>query len=425
MFKYLIENSPKLHGNISISGSKNSSLPILAACLLTDEFIQLSNCPHVSDILLTLNMLNQIGVNVSFSQYENGELLINLQSHQNVKTVCSYDFVKQMRASILMLGPMLAKFGEAEISLPGGCAIGVRPVDRHIKALEKMGAVIKIKNGYLNAHVSNGKLKGTDITFDDITVGGTENVLMAACLAEGETIIHNAAIEPEIIHLIDFLIAMGAKITGKGTHKITIQGVKSLNGIKYSIPTDRIQAYTYAIISAATGFGITLSNTSKNDFTGTENVLEQIGIGLEQIGDKLHIKQIKDDLYSANFTTAPMPGFPTDCQAQTMALLTVVNGVSIVSEGIFENRMMHVAELLRMGADIKLNGHTAIVTGIKNLNGAEVMATDLRASASLVIAGLIAKGKTTINRIYHIERGYDFLPTKLEICGAKIKKIRE
>lgn len=423
MFKFEIEGGSELSGNIFVSGSKNAALTMLPAAILTDKKIKYYNLPNVQDITSMLAMFCDIGADVSIGN--DGKSFVDIKFEKNIKTIGSYDYVSKMRASILIFGPMLARFGKAEVSLPGGCAIGVRPVDLHITALETLGAKIEIKNGYLVGSVPNGKLKGGTINFQKITVGGTENALMAACLATGTTIINNAAIEPEIVALGNMLNSMGAKISGLGTSVIKIEGVECLNGCEITVPSDRIQTYTYAIISAATGFGLKILNASIDDFIGTTKILEEVGIKIEEKNGKIETIKTKDQLCPISVITAPVPGFPTDCQAQLMALLTKVKGISVISEDIFENRMMHVPELNRMGANIKLHGNTATIHGVEKLSGAEVMATDLRASASLVIAGLMAKGKTTIKRIYHIERGYDFISAKLEACGAKIKKLKE
>ena len=426
MFKYIIEGGNKLSGNVSIYGSKNTALTVIPAAILSDEPVIFSNLPHVQDVVSMASILSDLGASLELLTAKTDETMrLSFKCNQNIKTQIHYDYVSKMRASILLMGPMLARFGFCEISLPGGCAIGVRPVNLHIMAMEKLGAEVTLHDGYLRAIAKSGKLIGNTIDFPIVTVGGTENAVMAACLAEGETVINNAAIEPEITNLCDMLSRMGADISGSGTRQIRIQGKKSLHGAEYRVPSDRIQTFTYAIASAATGFGIKLKGADIEDFLGTTDVLNAIGIDVKQV-DKNTIDVIQTrELLPTTIVTAPIPGFPTDCQAQAMALLSCVKGKSVVIEEMFENRMMHVAELNRMGANITLKGNTAFVEGVESLSGASVMATDLRASASLVIAGLMAKGKTTINRVYHIDRGYDFLPAKLEACGAKISKIFE
>ncbi len=426
MFKYVIEGGASLKGNIAISGSKNSALSILPVAILTDQAVNFTNLPHVHDISSMLSMFFDIGADISMlgASVENENSITKIQFCKQMKSIASYDFVKKMRASVLVLGPMLARLGHAAVSLPGGCAIGTRPVDLHIMAMERLGATITLENGYITATARNG-LHGNTIIFPKVTVGGTINAIMAAVLAKGGTKITNAATEPEIIATCEALVSMGAKITGYGSSEIEIQGVDILHGANIKIPIDRIQAFTYIIASAATGCGIEISGATMQDLIGTIDVLESAGIKLTQDKSIIKVSQMANKFLPIDVITAPTPGFPTDCQAQLMALLSTVNGTSNITEEIFENRMMHVSELVRMGADIKLEGHKAIINGVKFLSGAEVMATDLRASASLVIAGLMAHGKTIISRTYHIDRGYDFLPAKLEKCGAKILKVQE
>ncbi len=424
MFKYIIEGGNELSGNIRIYGSKNTALTALPAAILTDEPVRFTNLPHVQDIVSMLAIFSEIGADISIDEYkEDTTPALSLSFTGNIKNAIHYELVRKMRASILLMGPMLARFGSAEISLPGGCTIGARPVDLHIMAMEKLGAIITLEDGYIKATTKNGRLEGGIIDFPKTTVGGTENALMAASLAKGTTIIKNAAIEPEVVNLCDLLISMGADIKGVGTNELTIIGKDKLHGASYHVPSDRIQTFTYAIASAATGFGINITGGKIEDFLGTLDVLSRMGIEIKEENGIIKAIKSKPKLLPTNVTTAPIPGFPTDCQAQLMALMTTIEGKSTISEDIFENRMMHVPELIRMGANISLQGNTAEITGVPSLSGAQVMATDLRASASLVIAGLMAKGKTTINRVYHIDRGYDFLPAKLEACGAKIQKI--
>jgi len=426
MFKYIIEGGYNLSGNIRIYGSKNTSLTVLPVAILTDEPVNFTNLPHVQDVVLMLAMFADIGADISLNKYYPDKTpSLSLCFKNNIKNIASYEFVSKMRASILLLGPMLARFGYTEISLPGGCAIGARPVDLHIMAMRQLGANVFIDNGYIKATAPKGGLVGGVIDFPKITVGGTENALMACVLAKGLTVIKNAAIEPEIVHLCNILLKMGAKIEGVGTNELRIMGVDKLHGANYHIPSDRIQTFTYAIISAATGFGIDVIGSTMDDFIGTLDILYNAGISIQEENSVIKVIKIEKNLKPINVTTAVIPGFPTDCQAQLMALMSVVKGDSYISEDIFENRMMHVPELNRMGANIDLRGSCAKVSGVENLSGAQVIATDLRASASLVIAGLMAKGVTEIHRVYHIDRGYDFLPAKLESCGAKISKVFE
>ncbi|QED23356.1 UDP-N-acetylglucosamine 1-carboxyvinyltransferase [Candidatus Deianiraea vastatrix] len=426
MFKYVIEGGNQLSGNVRIFGSKNTSLTVLPAAILTDEVLEFTNLPHVQDVVSMLAMFADVGATISLkNSTEDASLALSLSFKGDIKNIAAYEFVSKMRASILLLGPMLSRFGYTEISLPGGCTIGSRPVDLHIMAMEKFGAEITLENGYIKARAPKGGLVGGRIEFPKITVGGTENALMAAVLAKGETIIENAAIEPEILYLCDILIKMGAKIDGVGTHTLKITGVAKLHGAKYCVPSDRIQTFTYSIISAATGFNVDIVGASMGDFLGTIKPLSDMGIEVFEKDGVIKTVKKGEKLTPVNVKTDVIPGFPTDCQAQLMALCAVTEGKSIISEDIFENRMMHVPELNRMGADIKIDGNTAYVNGVKSLFGTKVMATDLRASACLVIAGLVAKGTTEISRVYHIDRGYDFLPAKLEACGAKIRKITE
>lgn len=416
MDKLEIYNSLNLTGEIVISGSKNASLPIICACILTDEIVELTNVPKLKDIETLLILLKGMGVNYTHTEKS---LFIDASSLSNY--IAPYELVKTMRASILVLGPLLSKFKNAEVSLPGGCAIGGRPVDQHIKGLIRMGAKINIEQGYIKAEASI--LRGADITMDVITVTGTENLLMAAVLAQGETILRNCAIEPEITDLANFLVSMGAKIQGIGTNILVINGVNKLHGTKYDIMPDRIEAGTYAVTAVATHGDITLSKTSPDHMHSVIDKLTETGAKITVGQDWIRVKN-KQYFLPVNLKTNPYPNFPTDMQAQFMVLNCLAdNATSIIEETIFENRFMHVPELCRMGAKINISGNNAIITGVKELQGTSVMATDLRASASLVIAGLVAKGKTTINRIYHLDRGYENLEKKLTNVGAKVVRI--
>lgn len=418
MDKLLIKGGNPIGGEISISGAKNSALPILAAALLTKEQLSIGNLPHLEDITTMISLLSTMGIEPTYTD----TLRLHLSARNLTKTYAPYELVKTMRASILVLGPLLAHFGEAKVSLPGGCAIGSRPVDLHIKGLELMGAKIEIKEGYINAKVTD-KLTGAKIYFDTVTVTGTENLLMAATLAEGETILENAAKEPEVVDLANLLIKMGAKIAGAGTDTIKIIGVDALKGCHFDVMPDRIEAGTFLVAAATTGGKIKLTKVMPSTMEAILAKLEEAGAELK-IGDDwieldMHGKRPK----SVNIKTAPYPAFPTDMQAQFVAMNSVATGVSYVVETIFENRFMHIQEMLRMGAQISVEGNTAIIEGVKKLMGAPVMATDLRASASLVIAALVAEGQTQMGRIYHIDRGYERIEEKLQALGVDIKRI--
>jgi len=415
-----------LKGSIQVSGSKNSTLPLMAASLLTPENLILSNIPHLLDIVTMCNLLVNHGVKLTLdgsnlsNKYSGRTLLLNGSSITNF--LAPYDIVRKMRASVLVLGPLLARFGQAKVSLPGGCAIGTRPIDIHIDALKEMGAQINLCSGYVEA-TCDGNLKGAKINFSKASVGATENILMAAALAEGRTIITNAAREPEIIDLANCLNAMGAKITGAGESKIEITGVKELHGASHKVIADRIEAATYAIAAIITGGEITLKGITLDLLDNIIAELEECGAKITKTKDGIKIKGPKV-IKPVNVITEPFPGFSTDFQAQFMALMCVANGESTITENIFENRFMHVGELQRMGAEINVAGSSAHVTGIKRFKGAQVMATDLRASVSLVLAGLVAEGETTINRVYHIDRGYEHVEEKLASCGANIYRIK-
>jgi len=425
MKKLIVKGGNKLEGTVKVAGAKNAALPLMAATILTDEEVTLANVPHVSDIATMVNLLVDLGVDVvcdgTDKDFGNeGRVLIfdakNLTNH-----IAPYELVSKMRASIFILGPLLARLNKAKVSLPGGCAIGTRPVDIHLKAMEALGAKIKISKGYIEAEAPNG-LIGAEIKFEKVSVGATENAMMAATLAKGTTILKNSACEPEIIDLANCLKAMGAKIEGAGTSKITIIGVKKLHKAKHKIIADRIEAGTYAIAAAITNGHLKLQNIEMWVLDGVREPLEKAGMSIKMNEDnEIEVKMVSKVINPVNISTQPFPGFATDMQAQFMSLMAVANGTSTIEETIFENRFMHVLELARMGADIESHGNLAIVKGVKKLNGAEVMATDLRASVSMVLAGLVAKGETTINRLYHLERGYERIAEKLVACGADIK----
>jgi UDP-N-acetylglucosamine 1-carboxyvinyltransferase len=422
--KLYIEGGIPLKGKIRISGAKNAALPLMATSLLTDQPVILENIPKLSDIQTLGGVLTSLGVSVFLSEGPDANKLILKSDHlDNVHA--DYDLVRKMRASILVLGPLVARHGKAEVSLPGGCALGTRPVDLHIKGLEKMGAKIALEDGYIRATAPKGGLKGAEIAFPLISVTGTENLMMAATLARGTTRLINAAREPEVVDLAHCLNQMGAKISGAGTDTVTIEGVSTLKGTTYSVVPDRIETGTYIVAAGITNGEIELTHTSLDLLPTFVSLAEEAGLHFNRtkegfiVSRQKNIKRIK----SVDMITEPYPGFPTDLQAQFMALMTVAEGSSTITETIFENRFMHVAELLRMGADIQIHGSSAIVKGKKELVGAPVMATDLRASACLVLAGLAAKGHTTVNRIYHLDRGYEAMEKKLQACGAKIERI--
>ena len=417
MDKLLIQGGTPLSGEVAMSGAKNAALPILCACLLTADPLHLKNVPHLNDISTMLRLIGQMGVEVTMD----GNDGLILDSHGLNNPTAPYDMVKTMRASILVLGPLLARCGEAKVSLPGGCAIGARPVDQHIKGLQAMGAEIHVENGYVHAHAT--RLHGARIVTDMVTVTGTENLMMAAVLADGETIIENAAREPEVVDLANCLIAMGAKISGAGTDSIRILGVKRLHGATHSIMPDRIETGTYLCAAAATGGSVRLTQTSATYLDSVIGKLQESGCTITTEADAIML-QAPQRLKAVGIRTEPYPAFPTDMQAQFMAINCVAEGSAVIRETIFENRFMHAVELIRLGADIKIDGNTALVTGLPYLDGATVMATDLRASASLVIAGLVAKGETLIERIYHLDRGYERIEEKLIKLGASVKRVR-
>ena len=414
MQKLIIHGGVPLSGEVRISGAKNAALPILCASLLTGETLTIKNVPHLNDVTTMLSLLGQMGVSI-VGNGEGMELTAANLSH----LVAPYEMVKTMRAAILVLGPMLARAGAAKVSLPGGCAIGLRPVDQHIKGLQAMGAEIDIEHGYIHANAK--RLNGAHIVMDIVTVTGTENLMMAATLAEGTTVLENAAREPEVLDLANCLIAMGAKIHGVGSDVITIEGVEKLHGATYRVMADRIETGTFLVAAAASGGEIRLREARSDTLDAVLDKLMEAGAAIESGEDWIHLK-MNNPLKSVNLRTAPYPAFPTDMQAQFMVLNSVATGTAIITETIFENRFMHVQELKRMNADIKVEGNTAVVCGVASLDGASVMATDLRASASLVLAGLIAKGETVIDRIYHLDRGYECIEEKLSLLGARIRR---
>jgi UDP-N-acetylglucosamine 1-carboxyvinyltransferase len=425
--KLLIEGGTPLAGEAAVSGAKNAALPLLCAALLTREPLTLTNVPALNDIATMLRLLAQMGVKVTREKVGAGDTAteaVTLDASGLDNPVAPYELVKTMRASVLVLGPLTARCGEARVSLPGGCAIGARPVDQHIKGLTAMGAEIAVEQGYV--HARSPRLKGARLFTDMVTVTGTENLMMAACLAEGETVIENAAREPEVVDLANCLVAMGAQISGAGTDIIRIRGVERLHGATHRIMPDRIETGTYLCAAAATGGAIRLTNTSGSYLDAVIDKLMDAGcdIALEREAIRLKAPTTNWRPTATSIRTAPYPAFPTDMQAQFMALNAVANGTAVIRETIFENRFMHAVELIRLGADIKIDGNTAFVTGVPQLNGATVMATDLRASAGLVIAGLAAQGETLIDRIYHLDRGYERMEAKLAALGARIRRVK-
>lgn len=418
MDKLIITGGEQLTGEVRISGAKNSALPILASALLASEPVTICNLPHLHDITTMLELLRRMGVELVIDE----KLNVEIDASTIDKLVAPYELVKTMRASILVLGPMVAHFGEAEVSLPGGCAIGSRPVDLHIQGLRAMGADVVVEGGYIRAK-TNGRLKGARVFFDTVTVTGTENILMAATLAEGQSIIENAAREPEVVDLAECLIAMGADITGHGTDTIVVNGVEKLHGCKFPVVADRIETGTYLAAVAATRGKVKIKNTSPTILDAVLQKLEEAGAHITTGDDWIELDMKGQRPKAVNVTTAPYPAFPTDMQAQFSAMNAVSEGVSILKETIFENRFMHMQEMIRMGAKINIDGNTAVVEGVERLQAAPVMATDLRASASLVIAALVADGDTVIDRIYHIDRGYECIEEKLQLLGARIKRV--
>ena len=417
MEKLLIKGGASLKGEISCSGAKNAALPMIAATILSDEDVILKNLPYLQDITTMFELLGSMGADILLNENMDFTIATNNLKEKEAR----YELVKTMRASILVLGPLVAKYGEAKIALPGGCAIGSRPVNYHLDALEQLGATITLKNGYIEA--SAKKLIGSKIKFDGITVTGTENIMMAACLAEGTTTLTNVAKEPEIIDLAEFLNKMGAKISGAGSDEITIEGVKKLYGTEHSIPADRIEAGTYLVAAAVTKGEIKINGIDPNRLIKVLDKLIETGAKVKTSEDSISLTMNKDKPKPVDITTAPFPEFPTDMQAQFSVINALANGVSNIYETVFENRFMHVQELNRMGCNIQISGNQAIIEGVDSLYGAEVMATDLRASASLILAGLCAKGETKVDRIYHIDRGYERIEEKLNYLGANIIRL--
>lgn len=416
MEKLLIRGGNKLSGKINCSGAKNAALPMIAATILSDEDITLKNLPYLQDITTMFELLGSMGANITLDESMN----FIISSSGIHDTEARYELVKTMRASILVLGPLVAKFGKAKIALPGGCAIGSRPVNFHLDALERLGASINLENGYIEATAE--RLKGANIKFEGVTVTGTENIMMAATLAEGQTRLTNVAMEPEIEDLADLLNAMGADITGAGTNEIIINGVECLNGTSYDIPADRIEAGTYLVAAAVTQGDVEITGISADRLTSVINRLRDTGAKIKTSEDSISLVMDNRPI-PVDITTAPFPGFPTDMQAQFSVLNAIAEGRSIINETVFENRFMHVQELNRMGCDILVSGNTANIIGVNELSGAPVMATDLRASASLILAGLCAEGETVVDRIYHIDRGYERIEEKLNYLGANITRL--
>ncbi|MCY7353922.1 MAG: UDP-N-acetylglucosamine 1-carboxyvinyltransferase [Lysobacter sp.] len=428
MQKIVIEGGVPLHGEVQISGAKNAVLPILCATLLADGPVEIGNVPHLHDVVTTAKLLGELGAGITIDEgtiefdgrRRKGSGIVvdprSVRSH-----IAPYELVKTMRASILVLGPLLAKYGAAEVSLPGGCAIGSRPVDLHIKAMQALGAEVTVEHGFIKA--SAARLRGAVVRFDVVSVGATENALMAASLAAGTTVIENAALEPEIVDLADCLIALGADIEGAGTSQIVIRGVERLRGGTHSVLPDRIETGTFLVAAAMTGGRITTLKSRPDTLHAVLELLQETGAVIETQDDRITLDMRGRRPRAVSFSTAPHPAFPTDMQAQFMAMNCIADGVGTIAETIFENRFMHVQELQRLGADIHIDGHTATVHGIAQLSGAPVMATDLRASASLVLAGLVAEGETIIDRIYHLDRGYENIEEKLSGLGARIRRV--
>jgi len=423
MDRIIIRGGNRLHGKLPISGAKNAALTLLPCALLTAEPLTLTNLPRLADVDSFGHLLNELGVSTTVRRGKGDAIgrRMTMTATELASTVAPYDIVRKMRASILVLGPILARAGEAKVSLPGGCAIGNRPIDLHLKALEALGAEIELAAGYVKATAPPGGLRGGRISFPVVSVGATENALMAAVLAQGETVMENAAREPEIVDLCNCLVAMGAQIDGIGTDRLTIQGKTSLHGAEYAVMPDRIEAGSYACAAAITGGDILLQGACAADMEAILIGLRDAGVTIEERADGIRVKA-DGKLDALTLSTAPFPAFPTDMQAQFMAMLALANGASVLTETIFENRYMHVPELTRMGADIQVHGRTAVVRGVDQLIGAEVMATDLRASMSLILAGLAAEGETQVHRVYHLDRGYERLEEKLSAVGADIER---
>ncbi|HEY1795379.1 MAG TPA: UDP-N-acetylglucosamine 1-carboxyvinyltransferase [Stellaceae bacterium] len=420
MDKILIRGGRPLCGTVSISGAKNAALPLMAASLLTPAPLTLDNLPHLADIHSMTELLAQHGVRITPA--DNTNRTVEFAAREIVSTTAPYDLVRKMRASVLVLGPLVARCGIARVSLPGGCSIGARPVDFHLRGLERLGAEIELNEGYIEARAPKG-LRGAEIVFPCVSVGATENLLMAATLAEGETVLVNAAREPEITDLADCLTAMGAKIAGIGTDRLTVTGVGSLHASHHSVIPDRIETGTYMMAAAATGGDVFLEGAQLDHLAAVARILAPAEIDVSECSGGLKVRRRNGRIAGVDVMTEPFPGFPTDLQAQIMTLMTTADGASMITETIFENRFMHVPELARMGANITIHGASALVRGVKALKGAPVMATDLRASVSLIIAGLVADGETVVNRVYHLDRGYERLEEKLAACGARIERI--
>ena len=418
MDKLVIHGGRQLNGELRISGAKNAALPILAATLLSSEQTTVRNLPHLHDITTMIELLGCMGVQLTIDE----KLSIEVDANDITDFSAPYELVKTMRASILVLGPMVARFGRAQVSFPGGCAIGSRPVDLHLRGLEAMGATVNVEGGYINAEV-NGRLQGARILMETVTVGGTENIMMAATLAEGQTVIENAAREPEVVDLALFLIAMGAKITGHGSDTIVIDGVEALHGCTYDVMPDRIEAGTYLTAAAATGGKVKVRDVCPDHLEVVLSKLEEAGATIDVGSDWIELDMHGRRPRAVSIKTAPYPGFPTDMQAQITAMNAIAEGTGTVTETVFENRLIQTHEMNRMGANIVIEGNTAIINGQETLQGAPVMATDLRASASLVIAGLVAQGETHVDRIYHIDRGYECIEEKLQLLGADIRRL--
>jgi len=423
-----ITGGPVLNGVIPIGGAKNAALPLMAASLLTEGTLKLSNLPHLADISTLVHLLAQLGVDVIMNGDTDGSgghtgRVLSMTAGEIASTTADYDLVRKMRASVLVLGPLLARCHEAKVSLPGGCAIGTRPIDIHLEALAEMGAEIELVDGYVVTRAPGG-LKGAAIRFPQVSVGATENLLMAATLADGETTLANAAREPEISDLANCLIAMGADIEGVGSDTLTVRGKPALHGADYSVLPDRIETGTYMAAAAVTGGDLTLTGTDISTLGAVTEVMTRAGVEIsEPDAHSIRVRRMAERVKAVDVTTQPYPAFPTDMQAQFMALMATAQGASLITETIFENRFMHVPEMLRMGADIAVNGNAALVRGVDQLKGAPVMATDLRASVSLVLAALTAEGDTTISRVYHLDRGYERLVEKLAACGANIERV--
>jgi UDP-N-acetylglucosamine 1-carboxyvinyltransferase len=417
MAKILISGGQPLNGEVGISGAKNAVLPILASCLLADEPVTISNVPHLHDVTTTMELLGQMGVQLVLDD----RMKIHVDPRPADRYFAPYDLVKTMRASILVLGPLVARFGQAEVSLPGGCQIGSRPVDQHIRGLQALGAEILVENGYIKARAK--RLKGARIAMDMVTVTGTENIMMAATLAQGTTIIENAAQEPEVVDLAHCLNAMGAQIEGAGTATMTIHGVERLHGAEYEVLPDRIETGTFLVGAAMTGGKVRARGARADTMEAVLSKLEEAGAHISVGDDWIELDMQGRRPKAVNIITAPYPAFPTDMQAQFTALNCVAEGVGVITETVFENRFMHAQELQRLGADIRLEGNAAIIQGVPKMSGAPIMATDLRASACLVLAGLVAEGDTTVDRVYHIDRGYENIEEKLGVLGARIRRL--